>query len=71
MLTLGIRGRINIIPLLQMITVAPFGTNIGLSPVSIEIDSQHLHQLRNGTRFYVITPKHKRFPHHSHSTLML
>ena len=71
MLTVGIRGRINIIPVLQMIRVAPSGSIIGLSPVSIETDSQHLHHLRNGTRFYVITPQHKRCPHHSHSAPML
>jgi len=71
MLTMGIRGRINIIAVLQMIIVTPTGSIIGLSPVSIETDSQNLHQLRNGTRFFVITPKHKRYPHHSHSTPML
>ena len=59
MLTVGIRDRINIIPELQMTTVAPSGPLIGLSPVSIDTDSQHMHQLRNGTTFYVITPKHK------------
>jgi len=46
MLTVGIRDRINIIPVLQMTTVAPSGSIIGLIPVSIETDSQHLHQLK-------------------------
>jgi len=56
MLTMGIRDRIIIIiiiiPVLHMTTVAPSGSIIGLRPVYIERDSQHLHQLRNGTRFY-------------------